>query len=378
MTPEQWQNYLNWRNTTLAQAEANNYSAPLNLNQGSAIMSGGWGPIYTLPDGDNAGTKTWAPSPVSPLSQEQFNSAMQYVQQSPEEDFVDYLGRVISSGTKINVTDPTSGQSLGYYQYAPQTNEYEAMTPSQQIFAGDSAVYLNPDSYVAYRDPRFTNDYAGITKEWAWNPVEGAPERTQADLQSALQGAGITPQEQFGGTIGKGGWSAIRGMFGTLIGPALAAAAAPTSEAAMVGLSEATGIAPGTAETIVNATQGAGMGAVKGAMGGNPFVGAISGGIGAGVTSETGSSALGQAAGSLTSAGLNYLNQPSAQSSAPSSGLSGVQTPNITTVQPQAGSTARPITYVNYGSPVGYGVTGQSLSAAATSPVGYGVSNYLR
>lgn len=382
MTPEQYQNYLQWRNTTLAQAEAANYANPLDLTAGAITYSPEWGMTYGGPEGpSDVVTNTWDPSLYSPLSKAQFDAAMQYTQQSPEEDFVDFMGRVISAGTKINVNDPTTGQSLGYYQYAPKVNEYEAMTPGDRILAGDSAVNLSPNNYVAYVDPSYYNDYSGIYNEWAWNPAEGVTTpRSQADLYDAIRGAGIAPYEAWSGTIGPGGWSAIRGLTGTLLGPAIGALATPTSEAAMVGLSEATGLAPGTAETIVNAAQGAGMGAIKGAMGGNPLSGALTGAVGSGVTSETGSAALGQVAGGLTSAGLNYLNQPSAQTS--SGSLASATRPNISTVQPSAGSAARPVTYITYGSPVGYGASNyqpnQTLAAAANSPVGYGASNYLR
>lgn len=310
MTPEQIQNYRNWYASTLAQAAAGNYDVPLTLNQGATIVTNGWGATQTLGDGDNLGSRTWNPSSVSPLTQAQLDSAMQYAQQSSTEDFVDFMGRVISPGTKINVNDPTTNQALGYYLYSPTIGQYE--DPSYDpIMAGDSGIFLSPDSYIAYTDPNYYIDNAGIYTDWTWNPTDigaSSPARTYKDMWAALQGAGIAPYEEWGGTIGKGGWNALSGIFNTLVAPALGAginqAISPLTESAMVGLSEATGLAPATAESIVNAGVGTLGGAAQGAItsGGDPYA-TLAGGMTGGINSAVNLGVLQP----LVGIGTNYL-----------------------------------------------------------------------
>jgi hypothetical protein len=241
---------------------------------------------------------TWTKG-ISPLSYDQFDKAFSYVKGSDTKDFIDLMGRVISPGSKV-----WNSERTGYFEYQP---------PSEDIFGWSTKVATVPD------DPDNTTSGPGAyAASWKWTPVaEGAQ---PPEWNKTMYAAGVFPDKYFGGTIGQGGWNAIKGVVSTMapgisqflgaaasgatgtlggstitIGDAIASGATASDLAAMGftttdialnasgvaanSLSNATGLSTGASNSLVNIGTSAATGAIKSSvMGGDPLTGALAGG----------------------------------------------------------------------------------------------------
>lgn len=239
----------------------------------------------TGPDG-YAWDGGWATN-VSPLTREEYGRTLALQKQTPGS-FIDMLGRLIVPGTRIN-------DQGGYYEYQPQPKKYN---PS-----GDEELSDTPD--------------------WVWKSPTGQPQPPDMSVDQALVNTGIKNAEQWGGTIGQGGWSALKGLMsvgsaalggmgadgiGQLGGESITIAdaiksGATASDLASMGfsagdialnlggttansLSSATGLSPGLSSAIVKGGTGALTGSVKGGLtSGNWGGGALSGLMNSGLNS---------------------------------------------------------------------------------------------
>jgi len=157
---------------------------------------------------------------VSGLSPEQWIAANEYVKNSNVYDFVDYLGRVISPGTEIQVDGGSfryNPKSFTGYRgvdviqetpgiVTPDMNvPYEYETTQNYKYAYDTST----GAYLPVRDidNYNSNNPAMFGENWEWTGQGKAPSWKQA-----LYNSGIMPDEQFGGTMGQGAWNAIKGI----------------------------------------------------------------------------------------------------------------------------------------------------------------------
>ena len=121
---------------------------------------------------------------------------------------------------------------------------------------------------------------------WKWNPAErnGVPASAYDQYEDTLLRSGVqAPTDWSGGALGKQGQQLLSfvGSLGLSGAGALGAfeGLGNLADAAKMGLSESTGLAPSTASNLVDAAASAGIGALKSAVTGkDPLTGAISGG----------------------------------------------------------------------------------------------------
>jgi hypothetical protein len=158
---------------------------------------------------------------LSPLTAEQFRRAYQQVTSSPVYDFVDLYGRVITPGTKVQLDG-------GYYTYNPK-GQARSKTERTTTEAGPDPFGAVEDWTLPYDTQTDANYYLpqNNTASWDWTPTrEGAV----APGLDAMEGS-IFAQQQFGGAIGEGGWSAIKGMVSVFGGPLMGGLAAEAGSA---------------------------------------------------------------------------------------------------------------------------------------------------
>ena len=230
---------------------------------------------------------------VSPLTQEQYAKTLELKNQTPGS-FIDMLGRLIVPGTRIN-------EKGGYYEYQPQPKRYN-------LEGGEEIT----DEYGYMRKP-----------DWQWVSPSGQPEPRDMNYDKALVNTGIKNAQEWGGTIGQGGWSALKGLMsvgsaalggmgtdgiGQLGGESISIgeaikSGATASDLASMGfsagdialnlggttansLSSVTGMSPGLSSAIVKGGTGALTGSVKGGLtSGNWGGGALSGLMNSGLNS---------------------------------------------------------------------------------------------
>lgn len=143
---------------------------------------------------------------ISPLTGQQYIDALEYVKNNPDS-FIDMYGRVVSPGTKL--WSPDKG---GYFEYNPESIKQQRGLTQDLTFedAGQYRMGITTDPENGSEDQRVRGS------AWRWTPtVQGAKAPNPYHLMFQ---AGIAPDQDFGGTIGTGGWNAIRGVVGALAG----------------------------------------------------------------------------------------------------------------------------------------------------------------
>ena len=208
--------------------------------------------------------------------------------------FVDLSGRMIAPGTKVWAPDKS-----GYIEYTPTsergTTDYGSMAgvktiPRKDINAGlvdpkdwtgDAVNYTGGDSsQTTLATPTYLNS-------WTWKPTtEGGP-TVGPEASWLLYGAGVLPQSEWEGTIGQGGWNAIKG-----VGSAAAGSVAQ--------------IAGGAMNAVNSAGQAVGQGTEQAATMGNVFAKGIQNatGLSNNVSQAIGSGISGFGGAALTGGGF--------------------------------------------------------------------------